>query len=158
MCAPSIPLVMQEFHNSSELYGVWVLSVYVLGFAFGPLIAAPLSELYGRLVVYHIFNTFFLIFIVACAVSDSLGMLAGFRFLAGLAGSGPITLGAGSVGDFVVPHRRGIAIAVWSIGALMGPAVSPVIGGFLSQAKGWRWIYWLLAIVVNKLASMCDQS
>ena len=53
MCAPSIGLVLQDFQNSSRIYGARVLSVYVLGYAFGPLIIAPLSELYGRLPVYH---------------------------------------------------------------------------------------------------------
>ena len=120
MCAPSIALVLEEFHNSSRMYGAWVLSVYVLGYAFGPLLIAPLSELYGRLPIYHIFNTLFLVFIIACAVSSSLEMLTGFRFLAGLAGSCPITLGAGSIGDMAKPHRRGVMIAFWTIGPLAG--------------------------------------
>ena len=123
MCAPSIGLVLKEFHSSSRTSGAWVLSVYVLGYASGPLLVAPLSEIYGRLPVYHVFNTFFIIFIVACAVSDSLAMLAGFRFLAGVAGSCPVTLGAGSIGDMISPNRRGIMVAVWTIGPLAGPAI-----------------------------------
>ena len=120
MCAPSIALVLEEFNNTSRIYGAWVLSVYVLGYAFGPLIIAPLSELYGRLPVYHVFNTLFLIFIIACAVSSSIESLTGFRFLAGLAGSCPITLGAGSIGDMAKPNRRGVMIAFWTIGPLAG--------------------------------------
>lgn len=120
MCAPSIGLVLEEFGNSSRIYGAWVLSVYVLGYAFGPLLVAPLSELYGRLPVYHTFNTLFLVFMIACAVSTSLGMLSGFRFLAGLAGSCPVTLGAGSIGDISKPDRRGAMIAIWTIGPLAG--------------------------------------
>jgi multidrug resistance protein len=142
-------MVMQEFHTESDVYAVFVLSVYVLGYAFGPLLIAPLSELHGRVIVFHTCNTLFVIFIVACAVSNSLGMLTGFRFLAGLAGSCPITLGPATIGDITKPERRGIMVAIMSLGPLMGPAIGPVIGGFLAEAKGWRWIYWLIVIVVS---------
>jgi MFS family permease len=120
MCAPSISYVLDEFNTTSRVYGAWVLSVYVLGFAFGPLLVAPLSELYGRLPAYHVFNTLFLVFVIACAVADSIGSLTGFRFLAGLAASCPLTLGAGTIADTITPNRRGIIVSVWTIGPLFG--------------------------------------
>jgi multidrug resistance protein len=149
MFAPAIPQVMMEFHNSSLIYATWVLSIYVLGYACGPLVVGPLSEVYGRVPVYHVCHTLFLVFVIACAVADTLPMLTGFRFLAGLAGSGPITLGAGTVGDMIRPQHRGIAIAAWSVGPLLGPAVGPVAGGFLAAAKGWRWVFWVISIAVS---------
>ena len=48
MFAPGVPEVMTEFKSSNELLASFVVSVYVLGYAFGPLLIAPLSELYGR--------------------------------------------------------------------------------------------------------------
>jgi len=140
---------MKEFHTSSELYGSWTLSIYILGYAFGPLVVGPLSEVYGRLWLYHIFNTLFLIFIIACAVSNDMAMLTGFRFLAGFAGSCPITLGAGTIADLIRIEKRGIAVALWTLGPAIGPAVGPAAGGFLAQTKGWRWVFWLIAIVVS---------
>lgn len=116
--APCIPLVLDEFHRSSQLYGAWMLSVYVLGYAFGPILCAPLSELYGRQVVYHSFNSLFLVFIIACAVAPSIESLIGFRFLAGVAGACAITLGSATIGDMIVPARRGIAIGLFAVGPL----------------------------------------
>jgi len=149
---------MKEFHTLSELYGSWTLSVYILVYAFGPLVVGPLSEVYGRLWLYHIFNTLFLIFIIACAVSDNTAMLVGFRFLAGFAGSCPITLGAGTIADLIRVEQRGIVVALWTLGPAIGPDVGPAAGGFLVQSKGWRWVFWLIAIVVSNTFSMQTRS
>jgi len=70
-----------------------VVSVYILGYAAGPLIVAPCSEIYGRLPVYHVTNVLFVIFTICCAESRSVGMLVAFRFLAGSVGSTPLVLG-----------------------------------------------------------------
>jgi predicted MFS family arabinose efflux permease len=51
--APGIPFVNADFHNTSQLLGSFSVSVYVLGFAIGPLILSPLSEIYGRCVVLN---------------------------------------------------------------------------------------------------------
>jgi hypothetical protein len=71
----------------------FVVSVYVLGFAVGPLVLAPGSELVGRKVIYDICNVGFTVFSAACAVSGNLGMLIVFRFLQGCFGSAPLTNG-----------------------------------------------------------------
>lgn len=149
MFAPGIPDVMSEFKSTNTQLASFVVSVYVLGYAFGPLIIAPLSELYGRLIVYHVCNVMFVIMTIACAVSSNLSMLIGFRFLGGTFGSCPLTIGGGSIADMIPQEKRGGVMAVWALGPLLGPVVGPVIGGYLSQAKGWRWVFWLIAIIVS---------
>ena len=152
MFAPSVPQVMVEFHSSSANLETFVISIFVLGFAFGPLIVAPVSEIYGRAPVYLISISLFLIFTAACAVSNSLGMLIAFRFLCGCAGSTAITLGGATIGDSFPRDKRGAAMAIWGLGPMLGPTLGPVIGGYLSAAKGWRWIFWLQAIISGVLA------
>ena len=124
-----------------------MVSIFVLGFAVGPLVAAPLSEIYGRQPAYLLSNLFFVIFTVACAVSSNLGMLVAFRFLAGCAGGTPTTVGGATIGDMFPKEKRGAALAMWGLGAQLGPIIGPIIGGFLSQAKGWRWLFGLQAII-----------
>lgn len=138
---------MAEFQSTNTEPGALVVSIYVLGFAVGPLVIAPVSEMYGRLIVYHICNILFVLFTAACAVSPNLSTLIGFRFVAGCAGSAPLTLGGGSIADMVVQERRGTAMTIFAMGPLIGPIIGPVAGGYFSQAKGWRWIFWLLTIV-----------
>ena len=113
-----------------------------------------MSELYGRSPVYHVTNVLFIIFTVACAVSSNLNMLVAFRFFEGCAGSAVITMGGGTVADLFVQAERGTAISIWSMGPLMGPVIGPIAGGFLSAAKGWRWVFWVIAMGVRGLSSL----
>lgn len=144
--APGVPYVMRAFHETSRVLAAFVVSVYILGFAVGPLIIAPMSELYGRMPLYNICGVFFVIFNVACAVSDSMGMLIAFRFFAGCAGSGPLTLGGGTIADMFPVEQRAGAMTIWVIGPLLGPVAGPIAGGFLVENAVWRWVYWILAI------------
>lgn len=145
--APGVPQAMAEFSSTSLEIASFVVSVYILGFAAGPLLFAPLSEIYGRLMLYHIANVGFVAFSVACALSPTLDALIVFRFLSGVFGSVAISNGSGTIADMITQEKRGIAIAIFSIGPLLGPIVGPVAGGFLTAAEGWRWAFWLLAIV-----------
>lgn len=77
-----------------------------------------------------------------------MGMMLAFRFLMGLAGSVPITIGSGSIADLMPIEKRGRAMSAWALGPLLGPCVGPVAGGYLIEAAGWRWVYWLVVIVV----------
>lgn len=148
MFAPGIPSVMAEFHTTSPMLATFVVSVFVLGFAFGPLLLAPLSEMYGRIPVYHTCNILFLLFTIGCAVSQNMGTLIAFRFLAGVAGVATVTCGSGTIADLMPVERRGLAMSLWSLGPLMGPIIGPIAGGFLIQAEGWRWVFWLITIIV----------
>ena len=150
--APAVPLVMQDFNNKNQLLAEFVVSVYILGFAVGPMVIAPLSEIYGRAPLYVSCNVLFVVFSVACGLSTNMGMLVAFRFLLGCAGASPLTLGGGTIADMIVQEKRGASMAIWAMGPLIGPVVGPVCGGYLSQAKGWRWIYWVLAIVSGAAA------
>lgn len=94
MFAPGVPQLMTEFKSDNIELASFVVSVYILGFAIGPLFFAPLSEIYGRLPVYYLCNVGFLAFTIACALATNLNMLIGFRFLAGVFGSAPLTNGS----------------------------------------------------------------
>ncbi|KAF5520355.1 Efflux pump radE [Colletotrichum aenigma] len=147
MFAPGVPKLMMEFGSSSPMASTFVVSIYFLGFAFGPLVIAPLSEMHGRMYVYHAGNIAFTAFSIGAALSVNLDMLMAFRLLMGVSGSVPTTVGVGSVVDVMKPEKRGRAISLWAIGPMLGPALGPIAGGYLIEAAGWRWVYWLLAIL-----------
>ena len=126
MFAPGVSQVMDEFNSTNLELGSFVVSVYLLGYAFGPLVLAPLSETYGRRIIYNVNNLLFVVFNVACAVSPNLGALIVFRLLAGTAGSAPLTIGAGSLADMIRQRNRGLAMGVWVLGPVLGPAIGPI--------------------------------
>lgn len=147
--APGVPLLMRDFQSTNQELAAFVVSVYILGFAFGPLIVAPLSETYGRSPVYHACNVGFIAFNIACAKAPTLATLVVFRFFAGAFGSCPLTNGGGSIADMISPEKRAAAMASFSMGPLIGPILGPVAGGALSDAKGWRWVFWVISIVAG---------
>ncbi|CAI6099810.1 unnamed protein product [Clonostachys chloroleuca] len=147
--APAINQVMAEFNSTDEQLASFIVSVYLLGFCFGPLVLAPLSEMYGRLWIYHICNVLFIVFNVACALAPNLAGLIIFRLLAGLFGCCPLTLGAGSIADIIPQERRGAAMAFWAMGPILGPIIGPIAGGYLTQAKDWRWTFWVVAMLAG---------
>ncbi|KND92532.1 putative transporter [Tolypocladium ophioglossoides CBS 100239] len=144
--APGIPQVMADFKSTNEELASFIVSVYIVGYCFGPLAIAPLSEIYGRAPLYQVCNVLFVIFTVACAVAPNLAALIVFRLFAGLAGSCPLAIGPGSIADLVPREKRGKVMAAWVFGPLLGPVLGPIAGGYLTQAKGWRWSFWVLAI------------
>jgi multidrug resistance protein len=150
MMAPAILDIERDLHSFNSVFATFSISIFVLGFGIGPLVIAPLSELYGRNLIYQLSNVFFTIFSVLCAVAQSMGALVVFRLLTGLAGSAPLSNGGGTIADLVPKHRRGLVTTLMLVGQLMGPVIGPTIGGFLSQAVGWRWIFWALAIAVGR--------
>ncbi|PQE24361.1 hypothetical protein CJF31_00002631 [Rutstroemia sp. NJR-2017a BVV2] len=147
MFAPGVPALMVEFQSTNTALAGFVVSVYILGFAFGPLFLAPLSEIYGRVPVYHVCNVLFIIFTVACALARNLNMLIGFRFLAGIWGSAVLTNGGGTITDMVAQENRGAAMSGFAMGPILGPVIGPVAGGFLAQSKGWRWVFWVITMI-----------
>lgn len=149
MFAPGVQRVMEEFHSTSNTTATFVVSVYILGYALGPLIFAPLSEIYGRNIIYHGCNFCYVAFTVGCALATSMNMLIGFRFIAGVFGVAPLTLGGGTIADLMKPEARGGAMAIWAMGPLLGPVIGPIAGGFISQDIGWRWIFWVLSIAIG---------
>jgi multidrug resistance protein len=146
MFAPALGFMSKDLHNTSRILEPMVVTVFVLGFVFGPLVLAPLSEIYGRRFVLSASNVFFVMFQLGCALTPNIGALIAFRFLAGLGGSGCLAVGGGVISDLFLPHERGLATSIYAIGPVFGPIIGPVMGGFIAQKIGWRWIYWILFI------------
>lgn len=148
LCAPTIPLILAEFHSTDLIESTLLVSIWELGEVVGPLIVGPLSEIFGRLPVYHISNVLFVLFNIGTAESQSLNMLVAFRFLSGLAVASS-TLNSCIVGDMFKQEERGRAISFMAMSPFIAPVLGPTIGGFLSNAKGWRWTSWFIVIVVG---------
>ncbi|GKZ22857.1 hypothetical protein AbraIFM66951_004981 [Aspergillus brasiliensis] len=146
MLAPAVPDVMRSLGSDNAELESFVVSIYVIGFALGPLVAAPMSEIYGRSIVYHVSNVLFLGATIGCALSTNVGMFLAFRLISGCAGVTPLALGGGSIGDLMAPERMGTAMAIWGLGSLVAPVFAPIAGGYLSEDVGWRWIFWVITI------------
>jgi multidrug resistance protein len=151
MFAPGAEGLANDFAVTDETVIAMTVSLYVLGFALGPLILAPLSEIYGRLPIYHACNLIYIAFTTGCAFSTNVNMFLAFRFIAGCAASGPMSVGGGTIADLTAPEDRGKAMALFTMGPLLGPVIGPIVGGFVSETIGWRWTFRIILILVSQL-------
>ncbi|KAM0749043.1 MFS general substrate transporter [Meredithblackwellia eburnea MCA 4105] len=137
-----------EFHVSGEVINLSVC-VYVVGFGLGPLFFSPLSEVYGRRVVYLISMAMFFVFTIPSAVAKDAAVLIVFRFLAGVGASACMCLAGGSIADCWDSNERGYKMVAFSATLFASPCVGPPIGGYIAMYTSWRWIYWVLLIFIG---------
>jgi multidrug resistance protein len=146
----SIVQVVEAFHCSTEVATLGI-AVFVLGFAIGPLFWAPMSELYGRQILFV--GTYAAL--TACnagaAGSKNISTLIILRFLAGAFGSSPLTNAGGVIADMFPAKERGLGISVFSSAPFLGPTIGPIVGGFVGETVGWRWVEGVMAIFTGVL-------
>jgi len=130
------------------------LTLYVAGYGLGPVIWSPMSEVpqIGRLWVYIGTLFIFVLFQLPTVYAKNFGMLLAFRFLTGFFGSPALATGGATIADMYRPQKQAYGLAIWGIGAVCGPVLGPLVGGFAVQANmttgkplhGWQWTIWEL--------------
>lgn len=147
MVAPATSQIAEEFGmTTNTVIQAMVTSVFVLGYAFGPLVLGPMSELWGRSRVLQLANLFYLVWNIGCGFAQNKGQLIAFRFLSGLGGSAPLAIGGGVLSDIWPTEERGKAIAIYSLAPLLGPVIGPICGGWIVERSTWRWVFWSTSI------------
>jgi MFS transporter, DHA1 family, multidrug resistance protein len=139
----SLDGISSHFNVSIEVSGL-VITVFLLGYCFGPLFWAPLSEFFGRRWIFYISFSLYLVFTFLCAFANNFGALLVGRFLTGTFASSPLSNAPGVLVDIWGPIERGNAMALFSVMTFVGPALGPVISGFLQLKEDWRWNFYVL--------------
>lgn len=136
--------IMEQFRIGQEVATLGV-SLFVLGFAIGPLLWAPLSELWGRQLLFVGTYCALTAFNAGSAGSQNSWTLIILRFFAGAFGSSPLTNAGGVIADMFPASQRGLAMSLFAAAPFLGPVLGPIIGGFLGMNAGWRWVMGFLA-------------
>ncbi|KAH8701546.1 major facilitator superfamily domain-containing protein [Talaromyces proteolyticus] len=144
--APALTNIASSLSMNNE-ESVMSMSVYLLATAFGPLIIGPLSEVYGRSPVLHGTNIWFLIWNIVCGFSNSKGLLIASRLLAGFGASAIYALAGGVLSDIWPAEQRGRSLGLYILIPMLGAAIGPIIGGFITEATTWRWIFWSTSVL-----------
>lgn len=146
MVAPALATIAEEFGVTNKVEAAMTMSIFVLAYAIAPLFLGPLSEMYGRVIVLQIGNILYLIFNTGCALAKTQTQMILFRFLAGVGGSASLGLGGGVLSDLFISEERGKALGVYSLAPLLGPAIGPIAGSFITANTSWRWIFYSTTI------------
>lgn len=118
--ASGIPGVMSSFNILDRTIPVLGITSYLMGLALGPLILAPLSEMYGRRPIYIITMALFAILVIPCATAPNLEVLLAMRFLGAFAGSVMVSNAPGTVKDIASDNYAALAFSIWCIGTING--------------------------------------
>ncbi|KAG1731356.1 MFS polyamine transporter [Suillus paluster] len=146
MIAPATGQVASTFGIDNDVINALTTSIFVLAFAFGPLFVGPMSELYGRSRVLQVANLWYLAWNFGCGFAQTESQLLAFRFLAGMGGGAPTSVGGGLLSDCWRPEERGKAFALYSLAPLLGASVGPITGAWVAERSSWRWVFWSTSI------------
>ncbi|WPG99602.1 synaptic vesicle transporter [Acrodontium crateriforme] len=142
--------VIMEFECSQEVYTLGI-SLFVIGFAIGPLLWAPLSELFGRQVLFATTYAALTAFNAGAAGAKNIQTLLLMRFFAGSFGSSPLTNAGGVLADMFPAKQRGLSLSFFAAAPFLGPVIGPIVGGFVGETIGWRWVEGIMAIFTGVL-------
>ena len=120
----------------------WVVNAYLIAFGGLLLLAGRLGDLLGRRRVFLVGLTIFTLASLACALSPAQGVLVGARFIQGIGGAltSSVVLGM-IVTMFPDPREQAKAIGVFGFVAAGGGALGLIVGGVLTDAISWHWIF-----------------
>lgn len=142
---PILPQLEDVFGVSATTINGTV-SVFMVVFAFAPLLWAPYADLGGRKTLYLVSLVFFILAnILLAAVPANIGALYVLRIVQAFGASSVISVGAGTVADIVEPKHRAKAISYFMLGPQLGPILGPILSSIAVNGN-WRWIFGFLAI------------
>ena len=122
--SPAEEDIMAHTHISSEV-AVLPVSFYILGFAFGPLLWGPVSEIWGRKWSMEPAMFCLGLFSIGTATSTSAASIFITRFFGGVFGSAPVSNVSAALGDIWAPRARGIAVTFYALAVVGGPTLGP---------------------------------
>ncbi|KAK3066789.1 hypothetical protein LTR53_016714 [Teratosphaeriaceae sp. CCFEE 6253] len=135
---PALNQIAADLHVTSSKVNITVTTYLILQ-GLAPMMIAGFSDKAGRRPAYIICFTIYIIANLALALQDSYIALLLLRMLQSAGSSGTVALAQGLVGDCVTSAERGQYVAWASAGTVLGPTLSPILGGLLSQYCGWHW-------------------
>lgn len=139
--SPGIAEVSSTY-NVSEEVAILPLSLYNLGLAAGPMIGAPLSETAGRKIVILVTPPIFALFTLGAGLSTNIASLVVCRFFAGVFAAPAVGNASATITDYTAGRYRGISMGFYYSMPQFGAMLGPLVGGFVTEAKGWRWTQW----------------
>ena len=134
----------------------WTVNAYVLSYAVLLLTGAALGDRFGRRRMFMAGISLFTVSSAAAALAPSIGLLIAARAIQGIGAAIATPLTLTLLADAFPPAQRGVAIGVWSGVSGIAVALGPLVGGAVTQAASWHWIFWInvpIGLVLVPLAA-----
>jgi EmrB/QacA subfamily drug resistance transporter len=121
----------------------WTVNAYGIAFAAGIITAAALGDRFGRRRVFNTGLTLFTLASAACALAPTASELIAARTLQGLGAAVVLPLSLTILTTAFPAHKRGMIVGIYGGLAGLAVALGPIVGGAITQAIDWHWIFWI---------------
>jgi MFS transporter, DHA2 family, multidrug resistance protein len=121
----------------------WVLTSYIVSAAIFTPLTGWLAGRFGRRRLMLVSVVGFTFASALCGLASGLTELVLFRVMQGMFGAALVPMSQAILLDINPPDRHGQAMAVWGMGAMLGPIVGPALGGWLTDNLSWRWVFYI---------------
>src|SRR6202789_1607187 len=121
----------------------WVLTSYIVAAA---IMTSPLgwmAQRVGRKKLFIVCTAGFTVTSMLCGIAQSIEQMVAFRLLQGVFGAALVPISQAVMLDIYPPAKRGSAMAIWGMGVMLGPIMGPTLGGWLTDAYTWRWVFFV---------------
>jgi len=139
----ALPAIQMELDMSAVQLS-WIATSYLLAVAIGLIPAGKYADIHGRKKVFATGLGVYTFGSVAAAVAPSAALLILTRSVQGLGAAMFVTTGMAILTSIFPPHKRGKAIGLYVSAVYIGLSVGPFAGGIITQAFGWRTIFWIM--------------
>jgi DHA1 family bicyclomycin/chloramphenicol resistance-like MFS transporter len=148
MYLPAFPSIAKGL-NTSVSTVMLSLSSFFVGISFGQLLYGPLLERFGRKTPLYFGLSLYAISSLACATAMSVETLIAFRFFQALGGCVGMVASRAMVRDLFEVKDNAKVFSTLMLVVAVSPIIAPTLGGFIAANFGWRYIFWILIIVIG---------
>lgn len=149
------PVLAAGFNDVAATYKVSIPQValttglYMLGLGLGSVVASPTAILWGKRPVYLGAIILFTLSSVWCALSPNYASLVIARIVQGFAVSPVECLPSATIAEIFFLHERAYRLGIYTLLLLGGKNLIPLVSAAIVQSLGWRWVFWITAMVVG---------
>ncbi|RMZ80197.1 hypothetical protein DV737_g3058, partial [Chaetothyriales sp. CBS 132003] len=148
------PVVAAGFNEIAQSFDVSFAQVtrttglFMLGLGIGGVFVSPTAILFGKRPVYLASSVMFIVFSIWCGVAPDYANLATARVFQGMSISPVEVLPSASIAEIFYLHERAFRIGIYTLLLLGGKNLIPLVSAAIIQSKGWRWVFYVVAMVV----------
>jgi DHA2 family multidrug resistance protein len=127
--------------GASQDEGTWIVTAYTIAAIVVIPLTPWLQNRFGRKNYFVASIAGFTLASVVCGASDNLGLLIVARVVQGAFGGGLLATAQAILRDTFPPEGLGTSQGIFALGAIMGPALGPPLGGILVDNYSWNWVF-----------------